>query len=192
MTIFECRICLSGLILSLFIVMGFDFFNFQANSAILNSGISERFVNYYWKKGIKLNNRTISKVLRAADVCVSNKFSDGPFSSKDFLALAMIESNFSQYAIGTHGERGIFQIFDYHNELRELNLSNKNIFDIDINVQAACHVLEKKHIIRKDYYETIISYNGYRKIGNRLNDNYWKRFIVARKVVEDLYGGFND
>ena len=150
--------------------------------------VAKRIKEHYDGKGVQTNLGVIRKVLEYSNYSASETFPGGPFTAKDLAAIAMVETNFSQYAVGKSGERGIFQIYDYHTELREMGLKDRNIFDLDVNAMAVCHELKKKYKKHQDYYTSIIAYNGYRVDNNgNLRTHYWKKFAEAREFIEGIW-----
>jgi hypothetical protein len=143
---------------------------------------------YYEVRNETVDLKVIKAILDYSKICIAESFPHGPFTAKDLAALAMIESGFSQYAIGKHGERGIFQILDYRGELRELGLQNRDIFDLDVNAKAVCNELRKKYKKYRNYRDAIIAYNGwYRKPDGRIDSQYWNKFMNARRFVDRVW-----
>ena len=135
----------------------------------------------------KMNVGIINKVMESAIKYNKEFFPNGPYTYKDIIAIAIIESEFSQFLVGGSGEKGIFQILSPTEEFTELKMKHANIFDIDTNTKVAYHVLKKKFNKHKDYYMGIIAYNGVRKLSdNTVSKVYWKRFEEARNVVDIL------
>lgn len=165
----------------------------RSRDLLNDTSIEERSIaasnikQYYVKNKETVDYHIVKRVLDNSEICISENFPDGPFTVRDMAAIAMVESNFSQFAVGQAGERGVFQILNYKDELKELGLSNKNIFDIDINAKVACHEIRKKYDRYRDYYKSIIAYNGYRVIAGKPDDSYWKHFVTARELMEEVW-----
>lgn len=137
---------------------------------------------YYFKKNVSVNVRVIKETILAIDKYLPKYFPEGPFNRYDLIALAMTESNFYQYCIGTSGEKGIFQIMP--ESCRNFG-AYKNEFDIEVNTQMALFILKQKYDHFKDYKKAIIAYNGVViQKNNTWSEKYWKRFISFRNTLE--------
>ncbi len=145
---------------------------------------AERINAYYFTLGEKVNVAVVRQTLVEIDKNLPNYFKDGPYTRKDFIALAMAESGFDQYLVGGKKEFGIFQLMP---EMTALLGVKKNQFDITVNTNMAFRVLKDKYTARPDYKAAIIAYNGYfYKKDGKLYDAYWKRFVRFRKVLDDI------
>jgi len=98
-------------------------------------------------KHIVANTRVIVKTLKAIDRNLPKFFPNGPFTRNDFIALAWLESGFTQYEEGTRGDRGLFQIMP--DEFVSCHVK-KNFYDIDINTKMAFRVLNGAQKIAAD------------------------------------------
>lgn len=128
----------------------------------------------------------VKETLENIDKLLPKYFPDGPFTRKDFIAMAWLESAFNQYETGTHGEKGIFQIMP--GEFRDFKVT-KNKYDLLVNAEICMLVLKGKFNKFPDYKRAIIAYNGVVKTrkGN-WSEKYWLAFEKRREVVETLIG----
>lgn len=138
------------------------------------------------QSGIPTNIKVIEKMLKAIDHDIPKYFPNGPYTRNDFIALAWLESAFHQHEIGTHGERGLFQIMpDEFDDYRV----KESFFDIDVNTKMGFRVLDDKYKHWNDYKKGIQAYNGVIKLKNgKWSEKYWKQF-EKRKVAVDLLLG---
>lgn len=128
--------------------------------------------------------RVIEHTLQAIDHTLPTYFPNGPFTREDFIAIAMLESDFHQYELGTSGERGIFQIMKH-------NVKGKKAWDqafnIDLNTKLAMKVMSWKSVEQKgDFKKTVIAYNGVVKHHGHVNEKYWRTFLKHKHIVEDV------
>ena len=129
----------------------------------------------------------VEEVIESAIKYNNIYFPHGPYSYKDIVAVAIIESEFNKFLVGNSGEKGIFQILSPKEEFEEMKMHDANIFDIDVNTHVAYHVLKKKFNKYNDYYMGVIAYNGVRKLDNNtISRKYWDRFESARKNMDIL------
>lgn len=112
----------------------------------------------------------------------SKKYIFEPFSYKDMLAIAFIESNFKANEIGKLDEKGTWQILDWTNELKIVD--GKDPFDIETNCKMAISVLKSKHKQRKNYKDSIIGYNGWVVRNGKVSTKYYDNFMKRRKIIE--------
>lgn len=146
---------------------------------------AEKINAYYFTKGEKTSVSTIRETLEAIDFYLPKYFPNGPYQKKDFIALAMAESGFDQYLVGTRKEFGIFQIMP--EMCKDLGVM-KNQFEVSVNTDMAMAVMKDKFDERKDYKKAIIAYNGYfYKKDGKLYDAYWKRFSKFRRALDDIF-----
>lgn len=145
---------------------------------------AERINDYYSRKGTMTRVVVIRETLEAIDNYLPKYFPDGPYTRNDLIAMAMVESEFDQYLVGTHKEFGIFQIMP--EACRDAGVK-RNQFDIKVNTELALFVLSQKYASHPDYRIGMIAYNGLVKKNGKLSQTYWKSFIKARKVVDDLF-----
>ena len=138
-----------------------------------------------YREGTPVSTKTIKETLEAIDKFVPKYFPNGPYSREDFIAMAWLESGFNQFEIGTHGEKGIFQIMP--DEYKE-NSVKLNKYDININTELCMSVLQSKFHKYPDYKKAVIAYNGViRTKKGRWSEKYWKSFEKRRSVVETLF-----
>lgn len=143
--------------------------------------MAHKLVLYYKSIGMHPKAEVIEKTIVAVDKYRLKYFPNGEFSRQDFIALAMIESNFHQYEVGSSGEVGIFQIMKSN-----ISKNIENPFEININTKLAMKVLRWKYEECSDYKKTIIAYNGlvYRK--GKLSEKYWKAFQKRKVLLEEM------
>ncbi len=147
---------------------------------------AEKINDYYYSRGVETRINVIRQTLRAVDKYLPKYFPEGPFNRRDFIAMAMVESNFNQYLVGTRKEFGIFQLMP---ESCKWAGVSKNQFDIEVNTEMAMFVLQAKHKERKEYKMTIIGYNGVVKTSKgTVSTVYWDKFKKARNAVDDILG----
>jgi hypothetical protein len=138
-----------------------------------------------YRDGVPVSTKTIKEVLETIDCLLPKYFPNGPYTREDFIAIAWLESGFNQYEIGTHGEKGIFQIMP--DEFDENNVK-LNKYDISTNTQMCMMVLGDKFQKFPDYKKAIIAYNGVvRTKRGKWSEKYWKAFEKRRGVVETLF-----
>ena len=158
--------------------------------------VEEQDLNYYkqaanlndilFREGVPVRMQVAIKVLREIDKQLPKYYPKGPFTRNDFIALAWVESEFRQYEIGTHREKGLFQIMP--NEFHEFDIT-KNYYDVDINTDMAFKVLTEKYKHHKDYKLAIMAYNGLVRNRNvKYSEKYWRAF-QRRKIAVDLILG---
>lgn len=151
---------------------------------------ASRIVDYYYRQGTPVRFSVVKKTLEAIDYYLPHYFPDGPFTNKDLIAMAMVESSFQQYLVGTSGEKGIFQIME---DMSNAMGVKKNQFDIETNTELGLFVLKEKYNQFPDYRKAIIAYNGVvihttvSKNGKQIevwNDKYWKAFSKAKTDLD--------
>lgn len=143
-----------------------------------------RIVDYYYKQGIPVRFNVIKETLESIDKFLPVYFPNGPFTNKDFIAMAMIESDFNQYLVGTSGEKGIFQIMEESSKWMGVT---KNQYDVDVNTELAMFVLNEKFKKFPDYHKAIIAYNGVVIRQKGWDQTYWKKFTKARTNVDVMF-----
>ena len=147
---------------------------------------ASQIVDYYYRDGTCIRFQVAEEMIKAVDICLPQYFPKGPYTRKDFIALALTETpNLDQYAVGTSGERGLFQIMN--NMCNAFGIT-ANHFDIRVNTELAMLVLRDKFEEHKDYRKALIAYNGLVIKNGRLSDKYWRRFSKYRKDVEIILG----
>lgn len=137
-------------------------------------------------KKVAPDARVIEHVLRSIDEQLPKYFPNGPFNREDFIAIAMLESDFHQFELGTSGERGIFQIMKQH--VRSEKTWEK-MYNIDVNTSYSMKIMLDKYNERKDFRKTIIAYNGY--VVNRrgqLITKYWRTYLKHKEIVHEVLG----
>jgi transglycosylase-like protein with SLT domain len=138
-----------------------------------------------YREGLPVSTKTIKETLETIDKLLPQYFPKGPFTREDFIAMGWLESAFNQYEMGTHGEKGIFQIMP--EEFTDNNIK-LNKYDIGINTELCMSVLSKKFHKYPDYKKAIIAYNGVVKTKRgHWSERYWKAFEKRRSVVETLF-----
>lgn len=139
--------------------------------------------DYYARFDVSTRISVIHDVLVEVDSNIKRYFPNGPFTSRDLITIAMVESSFNQYLTGRDGEFGIFQILPASSSWAKVK---KNQFDIDVNTDLAFFVLNKKYQKYKEYKMSIIAYNGVVKRGGKISEIYWKKFIKYRRALDDI------
>lgn len=131
--------------------------------------------------------RVIEHVLRSIDQYLPKYFPNGPFTREDFIAIAMLESDFHQFEIGTSGERGIFQIMKIHVKSEK---SWERMYGIDLNTKYSMIIMRDKYQKRQDFRKTVIAYNGYvvNKRG-QLIAKYWRLYLKHKEIVHAILQG---
>ena len=178
-----------GIMIIVATILGVTMTNANKESEdVVASVVSSKLKKQLESTGTHVNQDIIRKVIHYSRFYAPREFPNGPFTAKDLVAIALVETEFSQFAIGANGERGVFQIYDFKNELKEMKIPEQNIFDLDINTRVVCHELKKKYKKRPDYYEAIIAYNGwYPDQNGKPKEHYWKKFTKAREFIEGIW-----
>ncbi len=144
---------------------------------------AEEINDYYARFNINTRVDVVRKTLMAIDTLLPKYFPKGPYTRKDLLAMAMVESSFNQYLVGRHKEYGIFQILPESCAWMGIT---KNQFDVDVNTELALFVLKEKFKKHKNYKMGIIAYNGVVIRKGILNESYWDKFIKYRRALDDI------
>jgi hypothetical protein len=136
-------------------------------------------------KKVTPNLKVIEKTLEAIDHTLPTYFPEGPFTREDFIAIAMLESDFHQYELGTSGERGIFQIMKHNVKGKK---TWERAYNIEVNTQLAMKVMSWKHQEHPESLKmTVIAYNGIvHDRRGRLNEKYWRTYLKHKKIVESV------
>ena len=136
--------------------------------------------------GLPTTVAVIEHALAAVDKYLPTYFPDGPFHRDDLIAMAWLESGFHQHEIGTHGERGLYQIMP--DEFAEAHIT-KDFYDIDVQTRMVLHVLRYKRSRWHDYKLTIQAYNGIvRMRDGSWSEKYWRAFVKRKIAVDELLG----
>ena len=139
-----------------------------------------------FKEGTPVRLSIVVELLKQIDKKLPVWYPNGPFRRNDIIALAWVESEFRQFEVGTHGEKGIFQIMP--GEFKDYNV-HKNYYDVDLNTEMAFRVLDTKFKKHGDYKKSIMAYNGLVHFKNgKYSEKYWKAF-EKRKITIDLVLG---
>jgi hypothetical protein len=136
-----------------------------------------------FEEGLPVRTKVIVNVLKTVDCKLPKYFPNGPFTREDLVAMAWLESAFNQYEVGTHGERGIFQIMP--GEFKEHNVY-KNKYDIATNTEICLKVLSEKYRSYPDYKKSIIAYNGLVYSHGKLSQKYWRAFEKRKIALENV------
>jgi soluble lytic murein transglycosylase-like protein len=154
-----------------------------------HSSLAGAISEFYTQRKVTVSYVDIKKTIATLEKVIPKYFDNHEYKVDDFLALAVIESDFNRYCIGKAGERGMFQILDWKTALVEIETPLANPFDIEVNIKMACYVLKQKHLQYKNYRDAIIAYNGY-IINDKgeVVDKYWQKFIQAQKLIQELKG----
>ena len=138
-----------------------------------------------YREGTPVSTKTIKETLETIDLLLPKYFPNGPYTREDFIAMAWLESGFNQFEIGTHQEKGIFQIMP--NEFVEGDVK-LNKYDILTNTQLCMSVLQGKFQKFPDYKKAIIAYNGVvRNKNGRWSEKYWKSFEKRKEIIDTLF-----
>lgn len=147
----------------------------------------------YYKEAAALNDllfrentpvhmTVVVEMLKEIDKDLIQFYPDGPFTRTDFIALAWLESEFRQFEVGTHKEKGIFQIMP--DEFRDFDV-HKNYYNVDVNTLMAFRVLQSKYNKYPDYKTAIMAYNGLiRYKSGHYSQKYWNNFEKRKIAVE--------
>lgn len=159
-------------------------FTGSANLSVVHESTkthAQKLYKYYRSIGKHVNKEVLEKTLLAIDKYRIRYFLDNQFTRQDFIALAMAESDFHQYEVGSSGEVGIFQIM-------KVNIPKviENPFEPNINTRLAMKVLKWKFKEHKDYKKTIIAYNGLVYHKGKLSERYWRSFLRRKEILAKL------
>ena len=146
--------------------------------------IASHIADYYYREKNPVRFETINETLKHIRTTLAVYLSSSPYTEKDLVALAMIESSFNQYAVGSKKEKGLFQITPAASKALGVY---QNEFDIAVNTEMAVRTLKEKYDTYKDYKKGLIAYNGVVPTKNGWQLKYWRRFINARQTVELIY-----
>jgi hypothetical protein len=136
-----------------------------------------------FKEGTPVRLSIVVELLKQIDKKLPVWYPNGPFRRNDMIAMAWVESEFRQYELGTHGEKGIFQIMP--GEFKDYNV-HKNYYDVDLNTEMAFRVLDGKFKRYGDYKKSIMAYNGLVNFKHgKYSEKYWKAF-EKRRIAIDL------
>lgn len=137
----------------------------------------KNILQYYSKTHQKVDPKVVKQVVDLSYRLTPEVFPNGPFTPKDIITIAMIETDFNPYIVGKYGEIGIWQILD----------PEGNAFSMEGNCKAALDTLKEKYDLRGNYKMAIIGYNGV-SVNNKgkMYLGYWNRFAKARELVERM------
>ena len=138
-----------------------------------------------YREGMPVSTKTIKETLETIDKLLPKYFPNGPYTREDFVAMAWLESGFNQFEVGSHGEKGIFQIMPDEFDDNHVKL---NKYDIETNTALCMTVLQTKWQQFPDYKKAVIAYNGVVKNKKgKWSEKYWKGFEKRRSVVGTLF-----
>lgn len=142
---------------------------------------------YLYEEDVKTDIKTIKETLESIDKLLPHYFPNGPFTRNDFVSIAMLESNFDKYCVGTHGEKGIFQIMP--DEFKESRVyKNKSKYEVFTNTDICMRVLSYKYGQFPDYKLAVIAYNGVVKTkSGKWSEKYWNAFSKRKFIVDHLF-----
>ncbi len=144
---------------------------------------ASRLSDSLFKEGTPVRVSIVVELLKQIDKKLPVWYPNGPFRRNDIIAMAWLESEFRQFEVGTHGEKGIFQIMP--GEFKDYNV-HKNYYDIDLNTEMMFRVLDGKFKKHGDYKKAIMAYNGLVHFKNgKYSEKYWKSF-EKRRISVDL------
>jgi soluble lytic murein transglycosylase-like protein len=139
-----------------------------------------------FKEGTPVRSTVVVELLKQIDKQLPVWYPNGPFRRNDIIAMAWLESEFRQFEVGTHGERGVFQIMPC--EFKDYNV-HKNYYDIDLNTDIMFRVLDGKFKKHGDYKKSIMAYNGLVHFHNgKYSEKYWKAFEKRRIAIDLVLG----
>jgi hypothetical protein len=107
-----------------------------------------------------------------------------PFTYKDILAIGWLESDFKRDAVGSHGERGIWQILAWKQYLSRIH--RWDAYDIDTNCCMSVMELKDKYADKGNYKDAIIAYNGWVIKDGEVRTTYYNAFMTRKHKVEAL------
>ena len=141
----------------------------------------QKLYKYYRSIGKHVSKEVLERTLSAINKYRIRYFPDNQFTRQDFIALAMAESDFHQYEVGSSGEVGIFQIM-------RVNISKaiENPFEPNVNTKLAMKVLRWKFEQHKNYKKAIIAYNGLVYHKGKLSERYWRAFQKRKEILVAL------
>lgn len=175
------RLLLLSLIIS---TLGVSVGSAELDNTDTNKIVAHKLAAYYKTIDERVDVNVIEATLVAIDRYRLKYFPEQQFSKQDFIALAMVESNFHQYEVGSSGEVGIFQIMKH-----SIPKSIDNPFEIRTNTRLCMKVLSWKWAEQHDYKKAIIAYNGVvrmKKQGGAWNEKYWRMFQKRKAVLNSL------
>jgi hypothetical protein len=146
--------------------------------------MTHKLTVYYKSIGKRVDPTAIEHVITAIDKYCEKYFPNKQFVRQDFIALAMLESDFHQYEVGTSGEVGVFQIMKMH-----IPKYIRNPFDISINTRLAMRVLRDKFEEHRDYKKAIIAYNGIVRLKRKhgaWSEKYWNSFQARKELLTEI------
>lgn len=144
---------------------------------------ASRLSDVLFKEGTPVRLAVVVELLKQIDKKLPVWYPNGPFRRNDIIAMAWLESEFRQFEVGTHGEKGIFQIMP--GEFKDYNV-HKNYYDVDLNTEIMFRVLDGKFKKHGDYKKSIMAYNGLVHFHNgKYSEKYWKAF-EKRRIAVDL------
>ncbi|RLI42692.1 hypothetical protein DRO59_03370 [Candidatus Bathyarchaeota archaeon] len=97
------------------------------------------------------------------------------------LAICKVESHFNPYAVSTSGAVGLGQIMPvWVPELKEAGIikSQKDLFDIEVNIRAVGYILQKLFTVESDLVHVL-----YRYYGARSRDYAWRVLLAIGEVM---------
>lgn len=144
----------------------------------IRANIVHKIHTYYKSIGIRVDEKVIDRTLFAIDKYRFHYFPELQFGRQDFIAFAMVESNFHQYEKGKFGEVGIFQVMPVN-----ISKNIKNPFSVDSNTKLAMKVLQEKMREHKSYKKSIIAYNGLVYRHGKLSEKYWDLFKNKKNIL---------
>ena len=137
-----------------------------------------RVITIYNNAGLAVENiEGLTKLIAPINRYLKKYFPKGEIDFYDMITLAYMESQYDQFAIGSHKEVGYFQILDWRGALKDIHKDNMNPFDPYVNVEMSLFVLRDKIIWQKgDIKMGVQCYNGL------YSTDYLAKFIKIRKI----------
>lgn len=131
------------------------------------------------REGARPNREAIALTLKAIDINLKKYFPQGPFTSHDFMAIAMLESRFNPKCVGTSGERGIFQIMPTW-------YKGKNAIKPHINTELAFKIMRSKYKQFPDKRLATIAYNGLIRRNGVVRDVYYRAVLKQKARIQHV------
>lgn len=135
---------------------------------------ADKIVHILKREGAKPDREAIALTLKAIDINIKKYFPKGPFTAKDFQAIAMAESRWDANCLGTSGERSMWQIMPYY-------AKGKNLKDPFISTEIAFRIMLSKYRQFPNKRLAIIAYNGLTRRNGVVRDGYYV-YVMKQKA----------
>ena len=135
--------------------------------------LSEEFAN----NGFSVGTSVIYEIIKEGRPIVNKWFKKKEFNINDILIIGCIESSYRCEAVGSCGEVGLFQILVPEESLRRIKTTKEyDFYDIPLNIEMCCDMLNQKFVWKKNRKDAIIAYNG--------SVLYWDKYKRIKKIVD--------